>query len=164
MARNLPIRQPRSAEVRQLDNLVAASLNAKQRRRAEAILLYAAGLNGLEIAEVLQAHPDTIYTDLHAFERYGPSAVAHLGSGGAVRRMSETHVAEMLHLAEVPPYELGLPYGRWSLSTLRDYLLKPRIAKAISREHRRRLLKKGGSGFAASSARSSARIRNGGPF
>jgi hypothetical protein len=30
-------------------------------------------------------------------------------------------------LAELPPYELGLPYGRWSLSKLRDYLIEQRL-------------------------------------
>ena len=57
-------------------------------------------------------------------------------------RIGEDKVAAIWRLAELKPYELGLPYGRWSLSKLAEHLVKSRIVKAISREHLRRLLKK----------------------
>jgi hypothetical protein len=47
---------------------------------------------------------------------------------------------------------LGLPYGRWSLAKLRAYLIQPRLLKTISREHLRRVRKKGGWLFVASRA------------
>jgi hypothetical protein len=47
---------------------------------------------------------------------------------------------------------LGLPYGRWSLAKFRDYLIRHRGLPPVSREHLRRLLKKGGCAFAVSSA------------
>jgi hypothetical protein len=73
-------------------------------------------------------------------------------------RLSEAQRTEILHLAEVPPYEVGLPYGRWSVAKLRSDLLKQGIVKAISREHLRRVLKKGGSISGGSAASSSAVI------
>lgn len=160
MARTLTIRKPRSAEVRQLDNLLEISLTARQRRRAESILLYAAGLTVPEITTVLNAHPDTIYTDLHTFAQDGVEAVKQFDSRGAPQRITEDQRAEILRLAEIPPYEFGLPYGRWSLAQFRAYLIKRRIVKAISREHLRRVLKKGDYPFAASNASSSALIPN----
>jgi hypothetical protein len=50
---------------------------------------------------------------------------------------------EIAQVAEQSPTEFGLPYGRWSLAKLQEYLIhQRRLLKAISREHLRRLLKK----------------------
>lgn len=100
-------------------------------------------MTAVEIAGALAVHPNTIYTDLHAFAQHGVRAIDQLGSPGAPVRLSEAQRAEIVRLAEVPPYEIGLPYGRWSATKLRSYLLKQGIVKAISREHLRRGLKKG---------------------
>jgi transposase len=141
--------------MRQLYARLEAHLNPWQRRRVEAIILYATGMIAVEIAHALEVHPNTIYADLHAFAQHGVRAIDQLGSPGAPVRLNEAQQIEILRLAAVPPYELGLPYGRWSVAKLRSYLLKQRIGKAISREHLRRVLKKGGStsgGFGASSS------------
>jgi len=76
-------------------------------------------------------------------------------------RISAEQREEIVRLAERAPYELGLPYGRWSLSTLRAHLLKTRVVKRISREHLRQVLKKRGSVSAVSAAKSSVMIHNG---
>jgi hypothetical protein len=52
---------------------------------------------------------------------------------------------------------LGLPYGRWSLSKFRDYLIGHGVVREISREHLRRVLKKGGTRSDALSANCGAR-------
>jgi transposase len=158
MTRSLTIRKPKLAEVRQLHRVLEDSHHRGQRRRAEAVLLYAAGLNPYDIADVLGAHVNTIYADLHAFNEHSVAGVKDLKSGGAAKRISDEQVAEIWRLAEQPPYELGLPYGRWSLSKFREYLIKRRVVKTISREHLRRLLKRGISAFGASSASSSVMI------
>ena len=152
MSRSLIVRKPRTSDVRQLHKVLESALVPGQRRRAEAILLYAAGLTAVEIAHLLEVHANTIYADLHAFGIHGVAAVYHLGQRGAPQRLTPPQLNEVWRLAELPPYELGLPYGRWSLSKLRDYLIKPRVLSTISREHLRRVLKKGGCGYAASSA------------
>ena len=158
MSRPLTIRKPTAAEIRQLHTRLADDLNPWQRRRAEAIVLYATGMMAVEIADALEVHPNTIYTDLHTFARYGVHALDQLGSPGAPVRLSQAHRAEILRLAEVPPYEGGLPYGRWSVAKVRSYLLKQGIVKASSREHLRGVLKKGGSISGGSAASSSAVI------
>jgi transposase len=159
MARPLTIRQPHPAEIRQLHKVLEEALTPGQRRRAEAILLYAAGLAAVDIAQLLDVHPNTIYADLHAFGRYGIAAVHHVHRGGARHRITSAQAAEVQRLAEMPPSTLGLPYGRWSLATLRTYLIQHRVLNTMSREHLRRVLKKGGCIFAGSSASCSARIR-----
>lgn len=164
MPRSLKVRQPRAADIRRLEAELEDFPQPRQRRRAEAILLHAAGLEATAIAQALAAHPNTIRADLHAFDRDGLRAVAAAGSRPAPRGFTPEQLAEVCHLAETAPYELGLPWGRWSLAKLRDYLLKQRVCRHLSREHLRRLLRKGGCTLPASGARSSARTRSGAPF
>lgn len=143
MGRALTIRKPTAAELRQLHTWLEGPLNVRQFRRAEALFLYATDMTAVEIAHALERHRNTIYADLHAFELHGLTAIHHLRSRGAPMRISAAQVGEILRIAERLPYELGLPYGRWSAAKLREYLLKQRIVKALSREHLRRILKKG---------------------
>jgi transposase len=153
MPRSLSIRKPKTPEIRQLHQLLTGALNGCQRRRVEAILLYAVGLEAVAIAAALKVHPNTIYADLHAFGQHGVNAVHQLCAPGAPARISEAQRAEIVRLAKQPPIDLGFPYGRWSLAKLQAYLLRHRLVKAISREHLRRLLKKGAcacGAFAAS--------------
>lgn len=152
MPRSVKVRKPRVAEIRHLHAALEQDLSVRQRRRAEALILYAAGMEAATIAQALDSHVNTIYTDLRAFEREGVACVHQRMGGGAPARLTESQQADILRLAETRPSEVGLPYGRWSLSKLRDYLLRHRIVKAISREHLRRVLKKGGCVFAASNA------------
>ena len=152
MSRSLRIRKPHAADIRQLHQVFEGSLSPGPRRRAEAILLYTAGLTAGDIANVLDVHVNTIYADLHAFGTHGVAAVHHLSRGGAPQRITEAQLTDVWRWADMPPYELGLPYGRWSLAKFRDYLIKHRVLPPVSREPLRRLLKKGGCAFAGSSA------------
>ena len=142
MTRTLSVRKPRMAEVRKLYQLLENSDDRRVHQRAEAILLYSYGFNAIEIGAELAVHPNSVYTYLNAFDQEGLASLQGTLTGGAPIRISEDKVAAIWRLAEIKPYELGLPYGRWSLSNLADYLVKVRIVKAISREHLRRLLKK----------------------
>lgn len=152
MPRSLTIRRPRTSEIHQLLAALEQDLNVRQRRRAEVLVLYAAGLEALDIAQALEVHVNTVYSDLRAFEYDSLDCLRQRLYGGAPARLTEAQRGEILKLAETPPSEVGLPYGRWSLSKLREHLLTHRIVKAISREHLRRVLKKGGSAFAISNA------------
>ena len=76
MARPLTIRQPHMAEIRQLHQVLEEALTPGQRHRAEAILLYAAGLAVVDIAHLLNVHPNTIYADFLVLGHYG-IAVRH---------------------------------------------------------------------------------------
>jgi transposase len=157
MPRSLTTRKPRTGEVRQLHSLLEDELTARQRRRAEAIVLHAAGLEAAEIARALEVHVNTVYSDLQAFEPFGVASVRQRLRGGAPVHILPQQTAEILRLAETPPGDGGLPFGRWSLAKLREYLIKRRVVRALSREHLRRVLRKGGCAVGASSASASAR-------
>src|SRR5262252_6770735 len=156
MSRSLKTRKPRTVEVRQLHSMLEDELTARQRRRAEAIVRHAAGLEAAEIARALEVHVNTAYSHLRAFERFGVASVRQRLRGGAPVHILPQQIAEIRRLAETPPSDVGLPFGRWSLAKWREYLLKRRVVRAISREHRRRGRRKGGCAFGASGARSSA--------
>ena len=72
---------------------------------------------------------------------------------GAPPRISATQLDEIARVAEQSPTEFGLPYGRWSLAKLQEYLIdQRRLLKRLSREHLRRLLKKSRSTYVMFSA------------
>jgi hypothetical protein len=52
------MRTPTAVEVRQLHNRLQDHLNRWQRRRAEAIVLYASGMTAVAIAQMLEVHPN----------------------------------------------------------------------------------------------------------
>jgi transposase len=160
MPRSLTIRRPTTTEVRQVSKLLSTTDDPQQQRRADVILLYAAGLNAAEIATALEVHVNTVYSDLRAFDESGLASLQQCQPRGTPARISPARIAAIQRLAELPPYECGLPYGRWSLSKLATYLRKQRLLKTISREQLWQLLKKGASAFGVSSARSSAQTRS----
>lgn len=108
--------------------------------------------------------PTSTYADLHAFASTGLACLTGRPPRGRPGRLSAEQRAAIIALADREPTELGLPYGRWSLAKLRVYLLAHRVVRAISREHLRRVLEKGGSASAASSAGSGVSTRSGRRF
>jgi transposase len=101
-------------------------------------------------------HPNTVYADLRDFARHRLSCMNRPRHVGAPPRLSQEQIEAIWRTARQPPTAVGLPYGRWSLAKLRAYLIRKRVVKAISREHLRRVLKKGGTACAMSAASSSA--------
>jgi transposase len=162
MARPLLVRKPTLLQLRRLEQVLESASAAGQRRRAEALLLYAAGHEATAIAHALRAHPNTIYADLPAFQQHGLRRVEPVRGAGA--RITAEQRSEILRLAETTPTELGLPWSRWSLAKLCDYLRRRKLVRALSREHLRRILKKGACTCAGFGANSSASIRSGRPF
>ncbi len=162
MSRSVQVRLPKPAEIRQLRALEEGASSPRQWRRAAALLLYATGMEAVEIARALAVHPNTIYTDLHAFDRQGWQALQPPPGPAASCGLTAEQIREICALADHPPYEVGLPYGRWSLAKLREYLLKKRVCRHLSREHLRRLLTTGASASGGSGARSSVTTPSGG--
>ena len=140
MAGLIKVGRPTTREIRQLGKRTMT--DPHQRRRAEVLILYGMGLNPMEIAMSQGVHPNTVYTDLHAFQRLGLNAIEQLRGRGVPSRIMATQVSEIVRLAEQSPQEVGLPYGRWSLRKLSAYLIKKHIVKSVGRERLRQLLKK----------------------
>lgn len=152
MSRFSTIPKPRSDQLRKIHRLLETPLRTWQRRRAETLVLHAAGVAAADIARLLEVHVHTTYADLHAFQRRGLDAIRRPRRAGAPARLRAAQVRTIWRLAETPPYDLGLPYGRWSLAKLRAYLIRQRVLKRIRREPLRRLLNKGASLCAVFSA------------
>lgn len=153
MARQLKVRLPNAAEMRQLYQILEGSTNARLCCWAEALLFYGAGLNAPSIAEALAVHINTVYACLHRFADMGISLFQRVPPQGAPPRITATQIDEIARVVEQSPTELGLPYGRWSLAKLQEYLIhQRRFLRAISREHLRRLLKKSTFTYARFSA------------
>lgn len=165
MARTLKIRQPNAKEIRRLEEVLETTSDPQIQRRSEVLLDYALGLNGLDIAEALHVHANTVYADLHAFAQEGLTCLAPLSKGGAPARITPPQLAEIWRLAECIPGEFGLPEGRWSLSRFQSFLVKKRrLLKRISLEHLRRVLKKRTFASDVWNASWSVMILNGGQF
>jgi transposase len=155
MGRSLKTRKPKMIDVRRLlTALEEEDLRPRQKRRAEALLLYAEGMSAIDIARALGANINTVYADLQAFDRHSIACIHPRIGGGAPRRISNEQIAAILALAETAPTDVGLPYGRWSLTKLREHLMRTRVVRTLSREALRRVLKKGGCRGGASRASS----------
>lgn len=149
MARPLTIRPATPEELDQLHRLLEQPLQHWQRRRLEAALLHAAGYAAQDMAALLGVHVNTVYADLRLFHHRRLHGLLTRRSLGPPPRLTTLQRRTIWRLAQQSPTELGLPYGRWSLAKIRDYLIRHRILSAISREHLRRVLKKGGTLSAA---------------
>jgi transposase len=152
MPRLLMVRKPTAVEFRRLNELIEEAPTPRQRRRALALVLYYTGMTARDIAVALGVHPNTIYTDLQAFGQRGWASIQEAAPMGAPARLQEAQIQEVQRIAQTAPAELGEPYGRWSLTTLRTYLIRHHILRKISREHLRQLLKKGASTGGTSNA------------
>ena len=164
MPRTLQVRRATAKEVRTLAAMLSESDHARQRRQADAVIMYTAGLSAQQIAAGLGVHVNTIYKDLQAFDRDGMAAITQQPRIGAPVRLSAKQRDEIRRIALIDPSEVGQPGGRWTLRSLREYLIKQRVVTAISREHLRQVLKRGGSSFDRSSVSSRASIHSAGRF
>lgn len=142
MARKMKVGRPTTTEIQRWSKEMSKLVNPHQRRRAEALILYGMGLPPLEIAMAQGVHPNTVYTDLPAFEQLGVEAIWQLQEGGAPSRITAKQITKMVQLAEQSPQEVGAPYGRGSLRKLSVDLVKQHIVKSLGRERLRQLLKK----------------------
>lgn len=145
MARSSSVRPPTAPQLRRIHQFLEAPLQPWQRRHAEVLLLLAIGHPAVFIARFLETHINTIYADLQSFAHQGLRCLQVTRRRGAPARLTTAQVKAIWRLAEQSPLALGLPFARWSLAKLRAYLVRHRLVKAISREHLRRVLKKGGS-------------------
>lgn len=155
MGRFLKTHKPGAADVRRLLAAIEEEdLRPRQKRRAEVLLLYAEGMSAVDMARALGVNVNTVYADLRAFDRHGIACIHHRIGGGAPRRISNKQIAAILTLAETAPADVGLPYGRGSLTKLREHLMRTRVVRTLSREALRRMLEKGGCRGGASRASS----------
>jgi len=148
MARTLKIRPPTPREMLWLQTVMQDAGAPQAQRRAQAIFDYGLGMTAQAIADTLQVHPNTIYADLHAFAREGLCCVPPLPRGGASPRITPQQREQIGYWAQQSPRDLGLLDARWTLASLREFLIHhAHVLKRISLEHLRRLLQQQGMRF-----------------
>src|SRR3989304_2192004 len=99
MSRQLNVRLPNAAEMRQLRQILEESINARLCRWAEALLFYGAGLDAQSVAEALAVHANTIYACLHRFAHMGMSLFQCVPSQGAPPRITPPQLDEVARVA-----------------------------------------------------------------
>jgi len=161
MSRRLKVCKPNATEMRQLRDILEESSNGRVCRWAETLLFFGAGLKAPQIAVALAVHINTVYNCLNSFARTGLAFLQSQRHPGVQSRITAAQLNAVVRIVEQSPTEFGLPYGRWSLAKLREFLIdQQHLFKAISREHLRRLLKKRIFGCAMYNASSSVMIHN----
>ena len=110
------------------------------RQRAQILLASDTRSSVPEIARVLQTDENQVRRVIAEFNTDGMASVRPPTGGGRPRRIDDTARRKIRAIALARPRELGEPGTRWSLSTLRRYLVRHRVVGSISREHLRRVL------------------------
>src|SRR5215470_57954 len=107
MARPLTVRPPTAQQLRRIHCCLEGPLEPWQRRRAEVLLLLAAGHSATFIAGLLVVHVKTVYADLQAFARSGLRCLQATRRRGAPPRLTLAQFKAIWRLAERSPLALG---------------------------------------------------------
>jgi transposase len=140
--------RPASVFVRDLTSEEGARLRQLSRRskvfairqRAQIVLASASASSAPQIAQVLQTDESQVRRVIAEFNADGMASFRPPMGGGRPRRIDDAAREEIRAIALARPRDLGEPGTRWSLTTLRRYLIRTRVVTAISKEHLRRIL------------------------
>ncbi len=165
MARPLHFHKPTRAELQALLTILETVTDPIVRQRAEVILWLGMTSVASEVAELMNRHLSTVMYYIRCFHRRRLRWVTDRKKGGPPRRIPLRVQRQIVAMAQHDPTDYGLDYATWSLARLQWFVTKKRkLVKRISREHLRRILKKGGSASGASNARSTRTTRAARPF
>jgi transposase len=120
--------------------------NTNMWKRAHVILLSAQGYTVPQISSQVGLHPINVRKWIHRFNRYGLSGLQSGKSPGRPPRFTEEQKQIIAQLAQISPSRLGLPFRRWSLQRLREYLIHSGVVDTISAETVRQILRSTGNG------------------
>lgn len=110
------------------------------RQRAQILLASASAASAPQIAQVLQTDENQVRRVIAEFNADGMESLRPPTGGGRPRRIDDAAREEIRAVALARPCDLDEPGTRWSLTTLRRYLVRSKIVTAISKEHLRRTL------------------------
>ncbi len=109
-------------------------------RRALVVSMSRRRFSAPEIADALGADGDWVRDVIHEFNRVGLEALVPAWGDGRPPVITAEARARIVEVVESRPQELGEPWAAWSLTHLRDYLLRARVVAAISKERLRQIL------------------------
>jgi transposase len=110
------------------------------RQRAQIVLASDAKSTASEIARVLQTDENQVRRVVREFNADGMESLRPPTGDGRPRRIDDAAREEIRAIALARPRDLGEPGTRWSLATLRRYLVRQRVVGSVSKEHLRRVL------------------------
>ena len=110
------------------------------RQRAQIVLASHARSSAAEIARVLQTDENQVRRVIRDFNGDGMVSLRPPMGDGRPRRIDDAAREEIRAIALARPVDLGQPGTRWSLTTLRRYLVRSRVVTAVAKEHLRRIL------------------------
>ncbi|KWW97899.1 transcriptional regulator [Carbonactinospora thermoautotrophica] len=137
------------AEGRRLQRICRTARDPVRLRRAMVVLASAQGWPVPQIARLAQTSQRYVRGVIHDFNEVGFAALDPKWSGGRPRTISEAARAEICLIARCCPRDVGLPFGAWSLSKLREYLIDRGVVASISRETIRIILRGAGISWQA---------------
>lgn len=142
MPKRLRLRRLRRGEKQQLGaNTRDRKLSAGMAQRYRLIGLVYGGLSVLKAVRRLNCAPKTGYHWVHEFNANGFRNFQRPSNpDGRPTQLSKRDLQTLRVVAVQRPTECGLPLTNWSMTALRDYLVKQRDFPAISTEWLRRLL------------------------
>ncbi|MCL4858245.1 MAG: helix-turn-helix domain-containing protein [Caldilineaceae bacterium] len=108
--------------------------------RVQIVLLSAEGLSVPEISRRVNLHPINVRKWIHRYRQHGVDGLRSGKSPGRPRLFGEQERRRILTIANADPRSLGLPFSRWSLQRLRNYLIEQGAVKHISVETIRQIL------------------------
>jgi transposase len=142
MAERVRARRLSDEEGRQLQQIARRGKHGSIRvRRALIIMASASGTPVPAIARLVQADEDTVRQVIHRFNEIGLACLDPRWAGGRPRRISPDETAYIVATALTRPEKLGLPFTRWSVRKLVDYLAaNPVRMVTVGRERLRQIL------------------------
>lgn len=147
--KEVDVSRPASVFVRPLNGEEAVKLRRVSRQskvfalrqRAQIVLASDARSTASEIARVLQTDENQVRRVIREFNEMGMDFLRPPSGGGRPRRIDHEARERIRAVALARPRDLGEPGTRWSLTTLRRYLVREEIVDVVSKEHLRRILK-----------------------
>jgi len=110
-------------------------------RRAQMVLWSARGMSVAQIAGLAFTSEDRVRDVLHNFNADGFESLYPRYAGGHPPVFTLAQRREIKKIAKSRPAEHGLPFSRWSLAKLADFLVAEGVVEDISHEGLRELLR-----------------------
>jgi transposase len=116
-------------------------------RRAQMVLLSAQGMDVEQIAKVAFTSPDRVRDVINNFNDDGFDSLYPKYAGGRPPTFTLPERQDIKKIALSRPVDHGLPFSKWSLTKLAEYLVAEGVVDDISHEGLRDLLRKDGVSF-----------------
>jgi len=109
-------------------------------QRALVVLSSAGGNDVVVIARLVQTSPDRVREMIHSFNDKGMRALDPQWAGGRPRRITTEQHSLIITTAKQRPTSLGMPFSRWSIRKLAQYLATTKVGRiVVSRERLRQI-------------------------